>query len=349
MRIVHCGIFNEYDDGNFFYGLERKISHGLHQNRHFVYDFSYRDWERNLRKFGIKNSGLKKMNEKLINICKNINAEVLLITKAEKISNQTLLEIKKALPNIKIAMWYVDHLEEKAEFFDKFKIIDAFFYANALHLKEFSTKFKKTIFSFFPNISDPAFEISLNLEKTNDIIYIARDYKEDNRHKFAVLLDEFCKKNGIKHKIYASLGNEPIFGFNFFKAINESKIAINFNRDDDLKCQNSNKLLGASDRMAQFLGCRVCSFSPVIKGFDKLYEPDKDIVYFENFDDCARKIKFYLEDNRYKQIGKNGQEKTFKIANSKRVTNFMLKVLFAEKFTENYEWGEFMYRNGENI
>lgn len=36
LRIVHCGIFNEFDDGNFFYGLERKISHGLHQNRNLI-------------------------------------------------------------------------------------------------------------------------------------------------------------------------------------------------------------------------------------------------------------------------------------------------------------------------
>ncbi|ASM36785.1 glycosyltransferase [Campylobacter sputorum] len=347
MRIVHCGIFNEYDDGNFFYGLERKISHGLHQNGHFVYDFSYRDWERSLRIFGIKNSGLKNMNQKLINICKNINADVLLITKAEKIANETLLEIKKALPNIKIAMWYVDHLKEKAEFFEKFKIIDVFFYANALRLKEFSTKFKDTIFSFFPNISDPAFEVDLNLQKSNDIIYIARDYKEDNRYKFATLLDEFCKKNSLKHKIYASLGNEPIFGFDFFRAINESKIAINFNRDDDLECEKSNKLLGASDRMAQFLGCGVCVFSPMIKGFEKLYETDKEIIYFKNPNDCFDKILQILKSKEWQEISKNGREKTFKIANAARVSKFMLEVLF--NISQNYEWSEFVYKNGERI
>ena len=67
-KIVHCGIFNEKDNGNFFYGLERKISHGLIQNGHFVYDFSYRDVERNSRFLGLKDSGLKKMNKKLIDM-----------------------------------------------------------------------------------------------------------------------------------------------------------------------------------------------------------------------------------------------------------------------------------------
>lgn len=349
LRVIHCGIFNEFDDGNFFYGLERKISHGLHQNGHFIYDFSYRDWEKNLRFFSVKNSGLKKMNQKLIEICKNINADVLLIAKAEKIENDTLVKIKKILPNIKIAMWYVDHLEEKAEFFEKFKIIDAFFYANALKLKELSNKYKNTLFSFFPNISDEAFEIDLNLSKTNDIIYIARDYKEDNRYKFALMLHEFCKKNSIKHKIYASLGNKPIFGYDFLKAINESKIAINFNRDDELDCESSNKLLGASDRMAQFLGCGVCTFSPVIAGFDKLYEPNKDIVYFKNFKDCSDKILAILKSEEWKQIGKNGREKTLKIVNAKRVTKFMLELLFNKNFSQDYEWKEFIYKNGELI
>ena len=49
-KIVHCGIFNEKDNGNFFYGLERKISHGLIQNGHFVYDFSFAIYSSNSSK-----------------------------------------------------------------------------------------------------------------------------------------------------------------------------------------------------------------------------------------------------------------------------------------------------------
>jgi hypothetical protein len=252
-KIVHCGIFNEKDNGNFFYGLERKISHGLIQNGHFVYDFSYRDVERSLRFLGIKDSGLKKMNEKLINICKNIKADILFLAKAEKIDKVTLLKIKEILPNIKIVQWYVDHLQENDAFFDKLNCMDVFYYANAKDLKSLSEKYDKTIFSFFPNISDPAFDKSINLEKTNDVIYIARDYKEDVRTKFAVLLKEFCDKEKINLKVYASLDNPAIFGNDFHEAISKTKIAINFNRDDNLESINEEKILGASDRMAQFL------------------------------------------------------------------------------------------------
>ena len=106
LKIVHCGIFNERDNGNFFYGLERKMSHGLSQNGHFVYNFSYRDEERNLRLLGIKDSGLKKMNKKLIDICMNIKVDVLFLAKAEKISIETISTIKKLLPNLKVAVQY---------------------------------------------------------------------------------------------------------------------------------------------------------------------------------------------------------------------------------------------------
>ncbi|MDD4328747.1 MAG: glycosyltransferase [Aliarcobacter sp.] len=348
-KIVHCGIFNEKDNGNFFYGLERKISHGLMQNGHFVYDFSYRDIERNSRFFGLKDSGLKKMNKKLIDICKNIDADILFLAKAEKIDKETLITIKKILPKIKIVQWYVDHLQEKDSFFDKLDCMDVFYYANAKDLQNLSKKYSNAIFSFFPNISDPAFDKSLDIEKTEDVIYIARDYNEDVRTKFALLLKEFCDKENIKLQVFASLGNPSIFGNDFHKVIAKTKIAINFNRDDNLEKTNEDKILGASDRMAQFLGSGICTFSPRIKGFEKLYEDGVDIVYFDTPNDCFEKLKYYLEDNRFIDIAKKGQAKTYEITNAKRTTKYMLELLFDDKNCNNYEWSEYKFKQGEKI
>ena len=348
-KIVHCGIFNEQDNGNFFYGLERKISHGLIQNGHFVYDFSYRDVERNSRLFGIKNSGLDKMNEKLIDICKNINADILFLAKSEKVEKSTLIKIRELLPNIKIIQWYVDHLLESEDFFEKLNYIDVFCYPNAKELKNLSQKYKNTIFSFFPNISDPLFDKKLETPKNTDVIYIARDYKEDVRTKFAVLLKDFCDKENITLKVYASLGNPAVFGDDFHKAIAQAKIAINFNRDDNLHDVNQEKILGASDRMAQFLGCGICTFSPRIRGFEKLYEDQRDIVYFDTPNDCFEKLKYYLKDDNYESIAKNGQERTYKIANAQRTTQFMLELLFESQSSDCYEWSEYKFKNGNTI
>ncbi|ASM40008.1 glycosyltransferase family 1 protein [Campylobacter sp. RM12327] len=348
MRIVHCGIFNEYDDGNFFYGLERKISHGLHQNGHFVYDFSYRDWERNLRFCKLKNTGLKKMQNKLIEICKNLNADLLLLGKAEKISRETLQKIKEALPNIKIIQWYADLRNIDDNDFNKIHFLDAFFMTNGKNLKEISKKYTNTLVSFIPNISDKAFDIKLTQEKIYDVLYIGNDYSQ-NRKKFIKNLNEMCQKNDIKIKIYGSLGNNFIFGNDFFKAVAKSKIAVNFNADDFVDKLNEDKILYASDRMAQFMGAGICTFSPKISGFERLFEDQKEIVYFENLNDCGEKILQILKSKKWREIGENGREKALKIANAKRVTNFMLEVLFGREFSQNYEWREFIYKNGENI
>lgn len=350
LKILHCAIFNEYDNAKFFYGLERKITHGLIQNGHFVYDFSYRDWERSLRFLGLKNSGLKKMNAKLIDICINLKPDVLLLSKAEKIFTKTILKIKEHLPTIKIAQWYVDHLEESGSFFENLNHIDCFFYANAKPLLTLSKRYKNAKFSFIPNISEPSID-SFKFKNGGglDIIYVARDYKEDVRFKFAKMLDGFCKSNNIKYKIYASLGNEAIFGSEFQRVVANSKIAINFNRDDELLANKSDKFLGASDRMAQFMGIGTCTFSPRINGFERFFEDEKDIVYFDSPDDCFKKIKEYLSGDKFIKIAKNGQDKAIKLTNAKRVSKFMTEVIFDKDFSEIYEWQDLIYKNGDRL
>ena len=88
------------------------------------------------------------MNKKLIDICININADILFLAKAEKIDKETIQIIKKKLPNIKIMQWYVDHLEEDEEFFSKLELIDVFYYANAKNLQELSKTYTIQLFHF---------------------------------------------------------------------------------------------------------------------------------------------------------------------------------------------------------
>ena len=47
------------------------------------------------------------------------------VSKSEKIKKSTLEKIREILPNIKIIQWYVDHLLEKNDFFEKLNCLDA--------------------------------------------------------------------------------------------------------------------------------------------------------------------------------------------------------------------------------
>ena len=57
----------------------------------------------------------------------------------------------------------------------------------------------------------------------------------------------------------------------------------------------------------------------------------------------------YLKNNNYQSIAQNGQEQTYAIANAKRVTQFMLELLFDSSLSNNYEWSEYKFKNGSQI
>lgn len=339
LRILHCANFSEFKDGQSFYSPDRKISFGFASNGHLVYDFGYRDKARAVRFLGFKKKSLEKMNKSLINTVKNFQPDLLVLGKCEYVTFETLKEIKTLNPDLKIIQWFVDHLErEKVEFFKKLELIDWFFQSSDYSFDELSKQYTNTKFGYLPYIADDNFETPLDLEKEYDLIYIARDHKEDIRYKFAQRLDEFCKKENINLKMYGSLGNPLVFGQNFYEEVSKSKIAINFNRTDFLEKVNPNVYLAASDRMFQFMGVGTCTFSPKINGFESFFKDNEELVYFENIEECFKKIKEVLTSNNFIKIGENGEKKIKTLANSKKVTAYMIETAFNQNYTYDYEW-----------
>lgn len=350
MKIVHCANFSYPKNGSVFYSTDAKITHGLNQNGHMVYDFSYRDQAKLHRFLGFKRKSIQKMNEDLIQVCQNIQPDLLLMAKAELISTETLITLKTRFPKLKIAQWFVDFLEDqKKDFFDNMKYIDVFFMTSAENLLDLSSKYTNTHFAYMPNIADPAFEQDTGKEKIYDVIYIARDYKEDNRYKFAVLLKEFCENHNLKLKLFASLGQPTIFGHAYHEAISAAKIAINFNRTDHIDHVNPEKLMGSSDRMNHMMGIGTCLFSPRIQGLDMLYKDKEDLIYFDSFHQCGELLLEYLKNGEFAKVAKQGQKRVFEVSNAQRITKYMLEILFENSNSDNYEWHSLQYKNGRQL
>lgn len=350
LKILHCANFSIFKNAEAYYSMDRKISHGLIQNGHLVYDFSYRDIAKAQRFLGFKKKSIQKMNQNLIDTCNNLKPDILILGKCELINSETLREIKNNNKDIKIIQWYVDFINtEKEIFFSKFNYIDLFLQSTATELERLSINYPNIIFSYLPNISDPSFDKNSNLEKEYDILYIARDNKEDNRYKFAKLLNNFCQKEKLKLKMYGSLGNPLVLGSKYYDEISKSKIVINFNREDNLETFNKTKILGTSDRMNHFMGTGSCTFSPKILDLDKLYKGNEHVVYFENIEDCFKKIKETLISKNYEIVGKNGQRKSYLISNAKRIAKFILDLELNQKDIKNYEWKEYIFKNGKRF
>lgn len=334
MKIVHAANFSVFKYGANYYFTDDKISNGLIRNGHYVYNFSCRDVARSENWFKTKSLGKGKANQRLIETCKNIRPDLLLLGHSENIDYQTLCKIREILPSIKIAMWFVDPLwmeHHRENIFAKLPILDVFFATTSGELlKDFKCTTNRV--SYFPNMCDPAVESHQNFTKDTleyDFMFCGRDYKEPERQAF--LINLLQKVSPLSHKFCGCMGYKGLFGSDYYNLLASSAMSMSYNRRNDVE-------LYMSDRIVQLTGNGVLTFSPLVPKMEILYTKD-EVVYFDTFDELVEQIKrFHSDDALRKKVAKNGWAKSQTSFNNTRVTKYMLEMIMNETLSENYEW-----------
>ncbi len=340
MRIVHVANFNTFKYGATYYAPDRKLSNGLIRNGHFVHDFSYRDICRSESPFKTTKLGTTKLNRRLVETCQAIKPDLMLLGHSELITAETLKTIKSAHENMKIAMWYVDplfHSDQTTHIFNRLEWVDTFFATTGgEELKKFSRPHNKV--AYFPNPVDPSIDSYRNFDSSNleyDFIFCGRDYGEPERKRFLSGLFGELEKN-IRCEVRGALNNPLVFGHAFMELLSKSKMGLNYSRRNDV-------YLYSSDRIAQLTGNGLLSFSPQIPGFSSLYN-DSELVYFDGLEELIEKVNYYHNhDDQRKTIAHNGWKRAHNSYNSRRITAFMLELIFEQSFSEQYEWVEEVY------
>src|SRR5690606_29628962 len=110
MRIVLVGNFNEKRAGANFYATVRKLANGFVRNGHQVMSFSDRDVAREASKWGIGRAGDSHANERLIELCANFRPDLLVLFHADKIANETVRELRRRLPALRVCVVNIDAL-----------------------------------------------------------------------------------------------------------------------------------------------------------------------------------------------------------------------------------------------
>lgn len=339
MKIVHAASYNYLKDGQSFYAPDYKFHNGFCRNNHFVYPFSTRDIARTSNIFGSKKFGINKTRERLVETCKNIMPELLILGTAEIIDGQTLEQIKKIVPNIKIAQWFVDPLwleQHIQNINDKLPFLDTLFATTSGELlKQFKTN--SNIVSYIPNICDSSVDTHRNFEKDNtelDFLFCGRDYKEPERQSFLIELSKSV--SSVKNSFFGCLGNPPAFGNNYINLLGSTKMSISYNRRNDVE-------LYMSDRITHLTGNGILTFSPKVPKMELLYSED-EVVYFDGIHDLTEKIsELNSNSEKRKTIAKNGWYKTHESYNSTRVAKFMIEIIFHKNTKEVYEWNSEIY------
>jgi hypothetical protein len=336
-RIVHAAQFEFNQNGARYYNNAVKLDHGLVQLGHMVYQFSFNDIARMHSPLNSKSFGKSAINRGLVESCRNVKPEMLLIGHGHPITNATLEECKTICPGLKTGLWYIDPLwvpADVAHLHHKQPLLDAIFATSAGPLLA-NLASNSCHAAYFPNPVHPAIEADRTFEKPDgeleyDLTFIGSDKRAPERRQF--LLDI---KNGLKPPfrlgIFGSLGQPPVFGEMKEHVLTHTRMALNLSRRNDV-------LLYSSDRMAQNIGNGILVFCPDSTGFESLFTKD-EVVYFSDAEDLVEKAKQYAADDALcRETARRGWEKIHSTCSSKAVAAFMIDVIFRNNDAEKAGW-----------
>ena len=342
LKILHITNFNERFNGRLHYNTSKRINNALIRLGHNVYQLSDRDIISSSR--SIFNKSPKKiLNEKIIEIGKNFNPDLIILGHADSVNSKTLRSLKIKNNNLKISQWFLDPLSRngpdyqnnKKRILDKIEIMDSTFLTS--DPKSLDFKIKNSY--FIPNPADKSFEILDNSKKIpkNDLFFAMshgvhrgnlKPGKYDDREK---ILKKLLTVKNIKFDFYGINNIQPIWGDEFLKKISLSKIGLNLSRGKPVKYYSS-------DRIAQYMANGLMTIihedAKYLDFFNK-----NEIVTYKNLKDLINKIKYYVKnDKKRKFIASNGKKKYLKEFSSEKISKYIILKTFNIKFKDKFIW-----------
>ena len=271
----------------------------------------------------------------LIETFKNYNPDFIFFGHSKNIDVNTLDTFRTINKNIIISQWNEDPVMPSLNY-SKVNISNINLYSNLVDHNFITTHpsviknkvYNKDNFHFFfvpvdKNIE--RFEV-YNLRPKKDLFYamshgvnraILKDGVEDDR---IIFLDKLVKKiPNIKYDFYGFENRQPIWGDEFNNALINSKMGLNLSRGKPTKYYSSN-------RIASIMGNGLLTFVDSKISMQDFFG-NNDLIFYNNINDLADKIKFYSKNNNLrKKIARNGQKKYFKLFNVNRITKYIIDI-----------------------
>jgi hypothetical protein len=347
MKIIHVANFGHKNNIAYYYHTARKLSLGFSRLGHAVFDFSDRDVARASNILGHRKFGVGAANRKLIETCRNIRPDLVVFGHADVIQPDTVVEIRSAIPNLRIAQWNYDPLfsEDNCKKIEsKLAVVDATFITTSGDgLARFSRA--GTVVSFIPNPTDPSLETGRSFARSShnyDLIFSGRNGKLPRMWDgSSVESNEIARRLQAallgRRLIFPGLLEQPtIYGIDYVNALDTSKIGLSLSQRNDAP-------LYASDRMAHCLANGVLTCIDRATGFGRIFRDD-EVLFYSCSEDLIEKIRYYLGNEVERcHVAERGWAKAHALFNGKRVAKYLIEQTFQLPLSEDYEWPSEVY------
>ena len=339
LRVVHAANYQFAKDGLVFFNPDLKINQGLIQNGCFVYPFSINDRARMLSILRSKTWGKGKANRALITTCVNVEPDVLILGHAQYITRETLLEIRRRLPAIKIAFWYVDALWEPKKIehiHQRTDVIDALVATSGGKWLQ-SLSRPNCPAGFIPNPVEPSIERLRafdNPKPDYDLVFFGSDKGAPERRAFLEQL--VAALPDVRLGIFGSLNQPLVYGAQKEKILAASRMALNQNRRNDVE-------LYSSDRIAQLTGNGLLTLTPSGAGLEQLFTTE-EVGYYDSVADLAATVRrFKQDDAQARAIAERGWRKSHAEYSAQRVVQFMLDLTLRNERYRDVPWSRHVF------
>ncbi len=260
-----------------------------------------------------------KLNQRLLNKVDEFRPDIIFIVKGNVIYPWTLKKIKNKYFNSKIVFWSQDDMyawhNRSLYFTYGIKYYDLIVTQKSYNVEELKQLGAKKVLFQNKAYSKIYHKPCNNCNKVQyNVLFIG--FAEKERFEYM----NYLAKKGIKINVFGSGWNKKEFqnhhtnmiindynllGDDYTSAISCSKISLCFLRKANRDLQTS--------RSIEIPACGGFMIAERTDEHKKLFEEDKEAVYFDSKEELLEKVKYYLEnEEERKQIAKAGYERTRK-------------------------------------
>ncbi|USD21143.1 glycosyltransferase [Microbulbifer variabilis] len=313
----------------------QKLTFGLIKNDHYTQVFSDRDVAAFEAPFGIRDLGVSKANRRLLETVEAFEPDLIIAGHCDMISNDTLKAIKQQQPNCLIAhcnndplfvLSNVERIKHRAE------VADAIFVSTGRRELSIFEGINARVYHM-PNPVEPSIENLNNAERTDlsiDLLFCSNSNDFTKRLQMVKNLKDTLG-DSLNFKTYGSFGEAPVWGRDYDRALAQTKMGLNFNRQDT-------HYWYSSARMAQLAGNGILQFTSDKLHFDELLPPES-VVYFSDEQDLLEKIReFHSDDAKRRAWAAKAREFFHTQMNSKLYAQYIVEATSLQPFSHDYAW-----------
>jgi glycosyltransferase involved in cell wall biosynthesis len=315
---------------------EYKLWNGLIRNNHNVLHYSDRDMAAFLAPFHLRDLGKRASNRKLIQTADNFKPDLIILGHCDIIKNETLEEIRKLLPEVRIAYRNVDPLfvPKNVEAIQKrTEIADTIFITTAgTQLEQF--KGKRSSLHYMPNPTDPAIETRDNSQREDlpiDLLFCGNSNEHSDRQKSVESLANSLKGDRMKFHTAGYFGLPNVWGRDYDNLIAQSKMGLNLNRQEG-------DYLYSSARLAQLMGNGILAFIHRAGNMQELIGEDRAVL-FESNEELAKKVRHYNNDDAARrEVASKGREFYREHFSSDLIAQYIVDVTMGSSHRNTHIW-----------